>query len=46
MYDLSVNKIYFVDLLLNRESVFNKRKVENILEETIYKKGKLIYENK
>jgi len=46
MFDLSLKKIFFVDLLLNRESVFNKRKIENILEETIYNKGKLIYENK
>ena len=46
MFDLSIKKIFFVDLLLNRESVFNKRRVENILEETIYNKGKLIYENK
>ena len=46
MVDLSLKKIFFVDLLLNRESVFNKRKMENILEETIFQKGKLIYENK
>jgi predicted nucleotidyltransferase len=46
MVDLSIKKIFFVDLLLNRESIFNKRKVENILEETIFQKGKLIYENK
>jgi len=46
MFDLSLKKIFFVDLLLNRESIFNKRKTENILEETIYNKGKLIYENK
>jgi predicted nucleotidyltransferase len=45
MVDLSIKKIFFVDLLLNRESVFNIRKIENILEETIYQKGKLIYEN-
>jgi predicted nucleotidyltransferase len=45
MLDLSLKKIFFVDLLLNRESVFNKRKTENILEETIFQKGKLIYEN-
>ena len=46
MVDLSLRKIFFVDLLLTRESVFNKRKTENILEETIFNKGKLIYENK
>jgi predicted nucleotidyltransferase len=45
MVDLSLNKIFLVDLLLNRESVFNKRKTENILEETIFQKGKVIYEN-
>ena len=45
MVDLSIKKIFFVDLLLNRESVFNTRKTENILEETIWQKGKMIYEN-
>jgi len=45
MVDLSLKKIFFVDLLLNRESVFNTRKTENILEETICQKGKIIYEN-
>ena len=43
--DLSDKRIFFVDLLLNRESVFNKRITENILEETIFQKGKIIYEN-
>jgi predicted nucleotidyltransferase len=45
MVDLSIRKIFFVDLLLNRESVFNTRKTENILEETICRQGKIIYEN-
>jgi predicted nucleotidyltransferase len=45
MFDLSLKKIFFVDLLLNRESVFNIRKTENILEETITNRGKVIYEN-
>jgi predicted nucleotidyltransferase len=45
MVDLSLKKMFFVDLLLNRESVFNIRKTENILEETIFEKGKVIYEN-
>lgn len=45
MVDLSKKKVFFVDLLLKRESEFNTRKVENILEETIYQKGKIIYEN-
>ena len=45
MVDLSLKKIFIVDLLLNKESIFNIRKIENILEETVYQKGKLIYEN-
>jgi predicted nucleotidyltransferase len=45
MVDLSIRKIFFVDLLLCRESVFNIRKNENILEETVYQKGKILYEN-
>jgi predicted nucleotidyltransferase len=45
MVDLSMKKIFFVDLLLSRESVFNIRKRENILEETIYQKGRVLYEN-
>jgi predicted nucleotidyltransferase len=45
MVDLSIKKIFFVDLLLNRESVFNIRKNENILEETIYQKGRILYED-
>jgi predicted nucleotidyltransferase len=45
MVDLGLKKIFFVDLLLKRESVFNTRKTENILEETIFNKGKVIYEN-
>ncbi|MDR2607744.1 MAG: nucleotidyltransferase domain-containing protein [Treponema sp.] len=45
MVDLSIKKIFFVDLLLSRESVFNTRKTENILEETVYQKGKILYEN-
>jgi predicted nucleotidyltransferase len=45
MVDLSIKKIFFVDLLLNRESVFNIRKNENILEETVSQKGKILYEN-
>jgi predicted nucleotidyltransferase len=45
MVDLSIKKIFFVDLLLNRESVFNKRKNKNILEKTICQKGKILYEH-
>jgi predicted nucleotidyltransferase len=43
--DLSEKNIFFIDLLFGRESVFNIRKSENILEETVYQKGKLLYEN-
>jgi predicted nucleotidyltransferase len=45
MVDLSIKKIFFVDLLVSRESIFNIRKTENILEETVYQKGKILYEN-
>jgi predicted nucleotidyltransferase len=45
MVDLSVKKIFFVDLLLNRESVFNIRKNKNILEKIICQKGKILYEH-
>jgi len=45
MVDLSIKKLFVVDMLLSRESVFNVRKMENILEETIFQKGKIIYEN-
>jgi predicted nucleotidyltransferase len=45
MVDLSIKKIFFVDLLLSSESVFNIRKKENILEETVCEKGKILYEN-
>jgi predicted nucleotidyltransferase len=41
--DLS-EKIFFY-LLFGRESVFNERKVKNIFEETIYQRGKILYEN-
>jgi predicted nucleotidyltransferase len=44
--DLGDKRIYFIDLLLNTESVFNKRKTRNILEETVFQKGKVIYENR
>jgi predicted nucleotidyltransferase len=43
--DLSYKKIYFIDLFLNNESIFNKRKIENLLEKTIYQKGKVLYEH-
>jgi predicted nucleotidyltransferase len=43
--DLSYKKIYFIDLFLNNESIFNKRKIENLFEKTIYQKGKVLYEH-
>jgi predicted nucleotidyltransferase len=43
--DLSDKKIFFIDLLLNTESVFNSRKIKNILEKTVFQKGKMIYEH-
>jgi predicted nucleotidyltransferase len=43
--DLGDKDIFFIDLLFGRESVFNIRKRENIFEETIYQKGKILYEN-
>jgi len=45
MVDLSYKKIFFIDLLLSRESVFNSRKDKNIFEKTISQKGKIIYEH-
>ena len=42
--DLSKKKIFFVDLLLTRESVFEVRKMKNVLDRTVYQKGKIIYE--
>ena len=43
--DLSYKKIYFIDLFLNTESIFNKRKTENIFEKTIYQNGTVLYEH-
>jgi predicted nucleotidyltransferase len=42
--DLGDKKIFFIDLLLGREAVFNTRKKDNIFEKTICQKGKLLYE--
>jgi predicted nucleotidyltransferase len=42
--DLGDKRIFFIDLLLGRETVFNSRKKENIFEKTICQKGKLLYE--
>ena len=44
MVDLSYKKIFFIDLLLTTESVFNSRKIKHIFEKTISQKGKIIYE--
>jgi predicted nucleotidyltransferase len=43
--DLSYKKIYFIDLFLNNENIFNKRKIENLLEKTICQKGIVLYEH-
>jgi predicted nucleotidyltransferase len=43
--DLGDKKIYFIDLLFGRESVFNARKTQNIFEKTIVQKGKIIHGN-
>jgi predicted nucleotidyltransferase len=42
--DLGDKKIFFINLLLSRETIFNKRKENNIFEKTICQKGKLLYE--
>jgi predicted nucleotidyltransferase len=42
--DLGDKKIFFIDLLLGRETAFNKRKENNIFEKTICHKGKLLHE--
>ena len=43
--DLGRKDIFFIDLLLSAESVFNNRKENFILEKTIYQKGRRIYEH-
>jgi glucose-6-phosphate 1-dehydrogenase len=42
--DLGDKKIFFIDLLLGRETIFNARKENSIFERTICQKGKLLYE--
>jgi predicted nucleotidyltransferase len=42
--DLSHKDIFFIDLLLSTEKIFNSRKVKNIFEKTIFQHGKVIYE--
>jgi predicted nucleotidyltransferase len=41
--DLGRKDIFFIDLLLCRESDYNHRKTRYILERTICDKGKLVY---
>jgi predicted nucleotidyltransferase len=41
--DLGDKKIFFIDLLLGRETSFNTRRENNIFEKTISQKGKLLY---
>jgi len=43
--DLSYKKIYVIDLFLNSETMFNKRRVENVFEKTVYQKGRVLYEH-
>jgi predicted nucleotidyltransferase len=43
--DLGDQKIFFIDLLLTRESNFNMRKTKNRFEKTIFQKGEIIYEH-
>jgi predicted nucleotidyltransferase len=45
MTELNEKDIYFIDLLFGKESVFNRRRREYILEKTIYNKGRLLYES-
>jgi predicted nucleotidyltransferase len=45
MTELNEKNFYFIDLLFGKESVFNRRKDEYILEKTIYVKGKILYES-
>ena len=42
--DLGDKKVFFIDLLLGRETSFNTRRENNIFEKTICQKGKLLYE--
>ena len=41
--DLGDKKIFFVDLILKTESVFNERLLKSSFENTIFTKGKKIY---
>ena len=44
--ELGDKNIFFIDLLLAPESTFNARKNNYILENTIFNKGKVLYESK
>ena len=41
--DLGDKKIFFIDLVLKTESVFNARVAKSNFEKTIFKNGKMIY---
>ena len=43
--ELSEKNIFFIDLLLIPESVFNSRKNDYIFENIIFTKGKILYES-
>ena len=43
--ELGNKNVFFIDLLLAPESIFNSRKNNYILETTIYNKGKILYES-
>jgi predicted nucleotidyltransferase len=41
--ELSIKNIFFVDIILTTEIIFDTRKTKYIFENTIYNKGKIIY---
>ena len=43
--DLRHKKIFSIDLILKKESVFNDRKEKFILERTVNQKGRILYEH-
>jgi len=43
--DLGDKNIFFIDLLLVPEKVFDSRKNKFILESTVFNKGKILYES-
>jgi len=43
--DLGDKNIFFIDLLLVPESIFDSRKNRYILETTVFNKGKILYES-